>query len=574
MNAAPASLSPLSGPPTGGREPLLRVERLNVWYGARDAGSRARIQVLHDVSFDLMPGERLGLIGESGSGKTTIASACMGLLASSAEASGRILLEGRNILADGEASVAPHRWKDIAMVFQGAMNAFNPVRSIGWQIAEAMEVQDMPRGRFGLQRVGELLELVGIPAAQATSYAHEFSGGMRQRAMIAMALACSPKVLLADEPTTALDVMVQRQVLDLLVDLSRKLDLGVILVTHDLGVVAEACTRAVVMLNGRAVETGPTADLFHRPTHAYTAELLKASPRFETRLKDGAAGLPPVQVSPRMPLLTIDGLTVDYAQRPSFREMVTGRRPAPRAVVKRLDLTVAAGELVALVGRSGCGKTSTLQSVMRMQPSSAGRILFDGQDITALKGRALRRVRRDIQMIYQDPYESLDSRFRVVDTVMEPLEIHGIGSSRAERMSLVRQALERVGLTPVDDFLRRYPHELSGGQRQRVAIAAGVVLSPKLILADEPTSMLDVSIRSGILDLLVGLCREGGLSVLMITHDLSTAASYADRIAVMHEGRIIEEGPALDIALAPKAQHTRDLLAAVPRITPETTSQA
>ena len=550
------------------REPLLRVENLNVTYGSHDPASRARIQGLHDVSFDLMPGERLGLIGESGSGKTTIASACMGLLAPSAEVSGRIFLEGRDILEKGEASIAPHRWKDIAMVFQGAMNAFNPVRSIGWQIAEAMEVQDMPRGRFGVQRVGELLELVGIPAAQAASYAHEFSGGMRQRAMIAMALACSPKVLLADEPTTALDVMVQRQVLELLVDLSRKLELGVILVTHDLGVVAETCTRAVVMLQGRNVESGTTKELFHRPRHAYTAQLLKASPGYEARARAVAGDEPPVAAASRAPVLAVEGLIVSYPQRPSLRQILTGSRPEPRPVVKALDLAVAAGEIVALVGRSGCGKTSTLQSVMRMQPASGGRILFEGQDITALQGRALRRVRRDIQMIYQDPYESLDSRFRVVDTVMEPLHIHGIGNNRAERMALVRQALERVGLTPVDDFLRRFPHELSGGQRQRVAIAAGVVLAPKLILADEPTSMLDVSIRSGILDLLVGLCRDGGMSVLMITHDLSIAASYADRIAVMHEGRIIEEGPALRVALEPQAEHTRDLLAAIPRVDP------
>ena len=548
------------------REPLLRVENLNVWYGARDRASRARVQVLHDVSFDLMPGERLGLIGESGSGKTTIASACMGLLAPSAEVSGSIFLEGSDILANGEASVAPHRWKDIAMVFQGAMNAFNPVRTIGWQIAEAMEVQDMPRGRFGIQRVGELLELVGIPAAQAAAYSHEFSGGMRQRAMIAMALVCSPKVLLADEPTTALDVMVQRQVLELLVDLSNKLALGVILVTHDLGVVAEACTRAVVMLDGRNVESGPTRELFGRPSHAYTAKLLKSSLGFEARGKADEGAQPTASPSIAAPLLAVEGLTVSYPQRPGLRQLLTGSRPEARPVVKALDLTVAPGEIVALVGRSGCGKTSTLQSIMRMQPVSGGRILFDGRDITELHGRALRRVRRDIQMIYQDPYESLDSRFRVIDTVMEPLQIHGIGRDRAERLGLVRQALERVGLTPVDDFLHRFPHELSGGQRQRVAIAAGVVLAPKLILADEPTSMLDVSIRSGILDLLVGLCREGGLSVLMITHDLSTAASYADRIAVMHEGRIIEQGPALSVALAPQAAHTRELLAAIPRV--------
>lgn len=551
------------------RKPLLQVENLNVWYGSGTGSHRVRIQVLHDVSFDLMPGERLGLIGESGSGKTTIALATMGLLQPSAEVSGRILLNGQDILASGEESVAPHRWKDIAMVFQGAMNAFNPVHSIGWQIAEAMEVHDMARGRFGIQRVGELLELVGIPAALAGSYAHEFSGGMRQRAMIAMALACSPKVLLADEPTTALDVMVQRQVLELLVDLSRKLELGVILVTHDLGVVAEACTRAVVMLNGRNVESGPTMDLFHRPVHPYTAQLLKASPAVWAQNNKDA----PKQSNENSPaVLELQGLTVSYPQRASMGQIITSSRPEPKQVVKSLDLKVEAGEIVALVGRSGCGKTSTLQAVMRMQPVSDGKIIFDGQDITALEGRALRRVRRDIQMIYQDPYESLDSRFRVEQTVMEPLQIHGIGKSRTERKQLVRRALERVGLTPVDEFLRRFPHELSGGQRQRVAIAAGIVLQPKLILADEPTSMLDVSIRSGILDLLVALCREGGMSVLMITHDLSTAASYADRIAVMHEGQIIEEGAAWHVAQAPQAQHTRDLIAAIPHIAPDPAS--
>ncbi|MEN5300160.1 ABC transporter ATP-binding protein [Brucella sp. TWI559] len=548
-------------------QPLLSVQKLNVWYGAGNRSNRVRIQVLHDVSFDLMPGERLGLIGESGSGKTTIAMATMGLLQPSAEVSGKIRLNGQDILEAGEASIAPHRWKDIAMVFQGAMNAFNPVRSIGWQIAEAMDVQGMAKGSLGIQRVGELLELVGISATQAGCFAHEFSGGMRQRAMIAMALACSPKVLLADEPTTALDVMVQRQVLELLVDLSRKLNLGVILVTHDLGVVAEACSRAVVMLNGRNVETGPTSNLFHRPEHPYTRQLLRSSPSFargsathSTQLSHDAAT--------RSSLLEMRGLTVSYPQRPGLKQILTSNRPEPKQVIQALDLDVAPGEIVALVGRSGCGKTSTLQAIMRMQPVTGGRILFDGQDITQLEGRALRRVRRDIQMIYQDPYESLDSRFRVQQTVLEPLEIHGIGGTRMERLQLVREALERVGLTPVENFLRRFPHELSGGQRQRVAIAAGIVLKPKLILADEPTSMLDVSIRSGILDLLVGLCREGGMSVLMITHDLSTAASYADRIAVMYEGRIIEAGPALDVAHAPQAQHTRDLIAAIPHVDP------
>ena len=556
-------------PSAPGVQPLLSVQKLNVWYGAGDRPNRVRIQVLHDVSFDLMPGERLGLIGESGSGKTTIALATMGLLQPSAEVSGKICLNGQNILAEGEVSVASHRWKDIAMVFQGAMNAFNPVRSIGWQIAEAMEVQGTAKGHLGIQRVGELLELVGIPASQAGGFAHEFSGGMRQRAMIAMALACSPKVLLADEPTTALDVMVQRQVLELLVDLSRKLNLGVILVTHDLGVVAEACTRAVVMLNGRNVETGPISDLFHRPAHPYTRQLLQASPS-PGRESSVHSAQSLHDAATRPSLLEMRGLTVSYPQRPSFKQILTSNRPEPNQVVKALDLDVAPGEIVALVGRSGCGKTSTLQAVMRMQPVSGGRILFDGQDITELEGRALRRIRRDIQMIYQDPYESLDSRFRVQQTVLEPLEIHGIGGSRTERLERVGEALERVGLTPVEDFLRRFPHELSGGQRQRVAIAAGIVLKPKLILADEPTSMLDVSIRSGILDLLVGLCREGGMSVLMITHDLSTAASYADRIAVMYEGRIIEAGPALEVARAPKAQHTRDLIAAIPHLDPET----
>ena len=512
----------------------------------------------------------------------------------------------------------PHRWTDIAIVFQGAMNALNPVRTIGSQIVEAIELHGRAKRAAARLQTGELLESVGIPAARAGRFPHELSGGMRQRAAIAMALSCKPKVLIADEPTTALDVMVQAQILELLDALCRDFGLALILVTHDLPVVAQLCDHGAVMYAGEIVERGLVDTLYHAPRHPYTRLLFAATPDLgqETEEIVSIPGAPPRLDQPLVgcpfrptlrqrvrtvhdlatapargrgssrrsvppqrprlrgaamtvretPLLDVDDLYVRY---PVPRGLVGLLRRRPQLAVHAVDgvtLVVQAGELVALVGESGCGKTTTAQAVLRLVDPASGSVRFQGDDITELGMRALRPVRRRMQIVYQDPYESLDPRLRVQATVEEPLLIHGIGS-KTERASRVRDALARAGLSPPELYLERFPHQLSGGQRQRVAIAAALVLDPQLLVADEPVSMLDVSVRAGVLRLLEEL-KAGGLGILMITHDLSTAARFADRIAVMYLGRIVEEGPAGEVVRNPQHPYTKALLSVVPRRDP------
>lgn len=551
------------------------IQDLNIWFGANTANGRAEFHVVKNVNLELAPGERLGLVGESGSGKTTTILAAMGLLPATAEVSGRILLGGTDILHGGEASVAPHRWKDIAMVFQGAMSAFNPVRTIGWQIAEAMQMHGVARGIVLTRRIGELLELVGIPADHAARFPHQLSGGMRQRAMIAMALACEPKILLADEPTTALDVMVQDQVMKLLVRLSKELNLALVLVTHDLAIVAQSCHRAAVMLKGEVVEQGEVSDLYHRPKHEYTRKLFEATPDvFSTPEAPVRTSPASTKTESASPLLEVRNISVSYPRVRSLRDVMRGVEPEAPSAVENVSLHVDRGEMVALVGQSGSGKTTTLQAILGMVRARSGSIHLNGRDVTGLTSGQWRPLRRQVQMIYQDPYESLDLRYRVRSTVEEPLRVHGIGLTAKERDSLIHAALERVGLTPVERYLNRFPHELSGGQRQRVAIASAIVLKPELLLADEPVSMLDVSVRAGVLELLDELRTDARMGILMITHDLSTAAHYADRIAVMHQGRIVEEGVASAVVRSPKADYTRALLASIPHPDPNRSTLA
>ncbi|MGA8246761.1 MAG: ABC transporter ATP-binding protein [Nocardioides sp.] len=551
----PSAPEPSAAEGAPATEPVLEIEDLHVWFRSGGLGrGRGENHVLQGIDLSIRPGERVGLVGESGCGKTTTILAAMGLLPSSASVAGQVRVGGRDLLAGGERAFLPHRWTDLAMVFQGAMNAFNPVRTVGSQIAEVLRLHRSMSRHQATARVAELLGLVGIDPARATSYPHELSGGMRQRAVIAMALACQPKALLADEPTTALDVVVQDQILSLLTSLCDRLGLALILVTHDLGVVAQTCDRAAVMLEGRIVEHGSVQELYRAPQHPYTRQLFEATPS----LAD-AQHVPEPPPAPRPPLLELRHLEVSYQRRRRW----LGRGDAPTPAVDDISLEVQRGELVALVGQSGCGKTTAVQSILGMVPPRAGQILVDGVETSTLHGRGLRDLRRRVQMVYQDPYESLDGRFRVYQTLEEPLRIHGIGSRR-ERRTIVNEALERVGLTPPAQYRLRFPHELSGGQRQRVSIAACLVVQPELLLADEPVSMLDVSLRLGVLNLLNGLRSDGSLGILMITHDLSTAAAYADRIIVMREGRLIEEGPAWQVVNRPAEDYTRTLLAAVP----------
>lgn len=548
-------------PLTTSAAPVLELRNLNVWFDTNTSKRHpSNSHTVKGLDLAVWPGERVGLVGESGCGKTTTILAALGLLPASASVGGEVLLNGENIIANGESSIRSHRWNDIAMVFQGAMSAFNPVKTVGWQITEALQQHHYAQGQAAAARVSDLLELVGLPAETAFRYPHQLSGGMKQRAIIAMALSCDPKILLADEPTTALDVVVQDQILRLLVRLSEELNLALILVTHDLGVVAQTCTRAAVMLDGTIVEAGTVDDLYRRPTHPYTRSLFESTPSL-----DGARAQERQDREPDAPapLLAVNGLRVVYPNKVSRRARTGAQHPA----VDGVSFTVDEGDLVSLVGQSGCGKTTTLHSIMGLIAPNAGSIAINGAEVVGLTRKRWHDLRREVQMIYQDPYEALDARFRVEATVEEPLLIHRIGGTRQQRAELVRQALIDVGLPP-ERFAQRYPHELSGGQRQRVAIAASLVLRPALLLADEPVSMLDVSVRTGILELLDRLRREHRMGILMITHDLSTAATYSDRIVVMKDGQVVEDGTPWRVIHEPESAYTRRLLASVPNPDP------
>jgi peptide/nickel transport system ATP-binding protein len=537
------------------RVPRLQVRELNVWFDP-PRGVAEPVHAVRGVDFELSAGERFGLVGESGCGKTTTMLALMGLLPPSAEVSGQVLLDGHDVLLGGEKGFIPRRWTEIAMIFQGAQSAFIPVKTIGWQLAEPIRLHEDVSRRAAEARVTDLLTRVGLPPHAAQRYPHELSGGMRQRAGIAMALACEPRVLLADEPTTALDVMVQAQILNLLYELTTELGIALVFVTHDLPVVAQLCDSAAVMHEGQIIEKAPIAELVAAPREAYTRTLFASAPSLFTVPSRVAASIGTEAI------LAVDNLVTQYPMRRPLADVLARR---PRRAVRAVDgvsLSVAPGELLAIVGESGCGKTSTVQTVLGQVEPTAGTVRFAEHDFSALSSREQRPIRRRIQMIYQDPYEALDPRLRVRDIVGEPLRVHHVG--KADRLPRVLATLARVGLNPPEAFAQRYPHELSGGQRQRVAIAAGLVLGPEVLIADEPVSMLDVSLRAGILELLDDLRHTDELGVVLVTHDLASAAHYADRIAVMYLGRVVEEGPAADVIGAPAHPYTRALLAVAP----------
>ena len=533
--------------------------------------------VVKNISFDVMPGETVAIVGESGSGKSVTSLSIMRLLArGSSRIEGSIRLNGRDLLALPETEMRKVRGKDAAMIFQEPMTSLNPIFTIGRQISEALTCHGNISKAEAKAETIRLLEKVRIPNASSRfdEYPHQFSGGMRQRVMIAMALASRPKLLIADEPTTALDVTIQGQILDLIKVLQEEEGMSVLFITHDMGVVAEISDRTIVMYRGEAVETGRTDDIFHRGSHPYTRALLSAVPRLGS-MKDQSQPLrfPTVDASTgerSEPKALAD--TVDHGKTPvlEVKNLVTrfdlhggllARPTGAIHAVENVSFNLAQGETLSLVGESGCGKSTTGRSIMRLITPKSGEVRLDGYDVMKLGSLELRRMRRSIQMIFQDPFASLNPRMTIGAAVAEPFIEHRLGS-RAEAREKAADLLERVGLKA--DMMSRYPHEFSGGQRQRICIARALALDPKVIVADESVSALDVSIKAQVCNLLMDLQQSLNLSYLFISHDMAVVERVSHRVAVMYLGEIVEIGPRASVFENPQHPYTRKLIAAVP----------
>ncbi|HEV3321431.1 MAG TPA: ABC transporter ATP-binding protein [Solirubrobacteraceae bacterium] len=531
-------------------ERLLCVEDLRVEFPTEGGV----VHAVNGVSFALDQGRTLGIVGESGSGKSVCALSAMGLTrAQGARISGRIVFEGVDLLTLPERGMRALRGNELAMIFQDPLSSLHPLYRVGAQIVEGIRAHRGVSRRAARERTIELLDLVGIPepGRRVDAYPHELSGGMRQRAMIAMALANEPKLLIADEPTTALDVTVQAQILALLRRLGAELGMALVLVTHDLGVVAEMAEEIAVMQAGRIVERGSAERVLAAPEHPYTQGLLRSMPTL--------ARAPTHEPAAAEPLLEVRDLVKRF---PITRGVVLQREVDAVEAVAGISFELRRGETLGLVGESGCGKSTTARLLLRLLEPTGGEVRFEGHDIAHLRGAGLKAARREMQIVFQDPYASLNPRKTAGSIVGEPFAIHGLHPNRAERRRAVGELLGRVGLQP--EHHNRYPHEFSGGQRQRIGIARALALGPKLLIADEPVSALDVTIQAQILDLLRDLQRELGLTLLLISHDLAVVRQMADRVAVMRAGKIVELAPNETLYSAPGHPYTRELLASVP----------
>jgi peptide/nickel transport system ATP-binding protein len=553
--------------------PVLAVEGLTVSFRADGAWR----PVVEELSFTIAPQETLAVVGESGSGKSVTALSVMRLLPpGQSRIEGRIALDGRALLPLAEHEMRRVRGNEIAMIFQEPMTSLNPVLTVGFQVAEAL-IYHRGLGRAAAEAEAlRLLERVRIPAARSRfhEFPHRFSGGMRQRVMIAMALACRPRLLIADEPTTALDVTIQAQILELVKMLQEEEGMSVLFITHDMGVVAEIADRVVVMHRGRAVEQGETRQIFAAARAPYTRALIAAVPRLgsmlgqarplrfpvvdaETGESDTPTPTPETVDAAERPLLEVAGLVTRFDIRSGFLSRVSGRVHA----VEDVSFALRRGETLALVGESGCGKSTTGRSILRLVPPTGGRILFEGADIASLDRGGLIAMRRRMQMIFQDPFASLNPRKRVGAALAEPIVVHRL-AGRAEAHARVAELLRRVGLAP--DMADRFPHEFSGGQRQRLCIARALALEPRLIVADEAVSALDVSVKGQVLNLLLDLQAELGLAYLFISHDIAVVERVSHRVAVMYMGEIVEIGPRAAIFGDARHPYTKRLIAAVP----------
>lgn len=610
-SAASLASSAVAGAAGGGQ--LLAVDDMSVEFQT----SRGILRAVDRVSWSVAPGEVHAIVGESGCGKSVTALSIMGLLPKNQGkiVEGRVRFEGRDLRGLPEREMAQIRGRDIGMIFQEPMSSLNPVLTIGRQIMEPLFVhrrldKDAARGR-----AVELLKLVGISDVERRleQYPHQLSGGMRQRVMIAMALACEPRLLIADEPTTALDVTIQAQILGLMRELCDRLGVSIVLITHNLGIVARYADRITVMYAGRAVESGPAEEVFARPTHPYTRGLISSVPRLDMARRDRLEtieGQPPdlaraiagCRFAPRcgfaLPVCSTEPPRVALsaahaavchravelpgsgaaarvpaasAQAPRSRETLLDVRGVTKSfdgggqrltAVRDISLTVGRGEVVSIVGESGCGKTTVGRMALGLTQATSGTVTFEGTDIASTRGRAAKTLRRRMQIVFQDPYSSLNPRMRVRDIVAEPLKVHGLAAGADRIAARVEELLDKVGLPTA--FAARFPHQMSGGQRQRVGIARAIAYEPDFIVCDEPVSALDVSVQGQVINLLSDLRRDLGIAYLFIAHDLAVVRHISDRVIVMYLGRIMEEAPADELYARPLHPYTRALIEAAP----------
>ncbi|MFK5982952.1 MAG: ABC transporter ATP-binding protein [Flavobacteriaceae bacterium] len=558
------------------KEILLSIKNLHISFGNK----KQFVEVVHDISFSIAENEIIGVVGESGSGKSVTSLAIMGLLAEkTSKLRGEILFNGKDLLKEKSETIRKLRGKEIAMIFQEPMSALNPSIKCGIQVSEIMQLHLNYSASKSKKETLSLFEKVKLPRPNEifNSYPHQISGGQMQRVMIAMAIACKPKLLIADEPTTALDVTVQKEILLLLKEIQKETNMSMLFISHDLGLVSEIVDRVVVMYQGNVVEKGSALQVFKIPKEEYTKALLASRPSLDVRLKElptiaslADKSFQPKEVTPQQralhhkkmytkaPLLEVLNLKKEYYSNAGLFQK--------KKIVKAVDdvsFKVFEGETLGLVGESGCGKSTLGKAILQLDKATSGSIKYRGKELTQLSSSEIRKLRKEIQLIFQDPYSSLNPRMLIGEAIMEPMQVHQIGKNQRDRKQKTLDLLNRVGLN--DSYFNRYPHELSGGQRQRVGIARTIAMKPKLVVCDESVSALDISVQAQVLNLLNELKDDFGFTYIFISHDLAVVKFMADQLLVMKEGKIEELGDADEIYANPTKEYTKTLIDAIPK---------